>query len=273
MNTTLATIQVSPVTTMTERNNSVSSISFFPMGEMKLASDFLAPRYGRTLSTKIESGTKWWLAKDLKPDQLPIMREGFNLQFTDLKQKGFPLFPQVEHREGVVYVVFFKPQFSLWSKVRKCMLKVPDEIQPYYVLPPADIQYAPLYHLRHRLAGFKINAMAIATERVHTGTIQFNWNNAGRSEKYIYAYSLKGRLEDPIRFCHFCQADLGAEKRFENEVHIFFRARIETLFLQNDSNAGFSEKSAIPKDYKFFQEIGYAPNVEYELYYESTLKC
>ena len=273
---TVVSANTQPEPSHNHSNQQLDRYNFFRKGELMMATKFLAPtpQESRTLKARLERGAKWWLAKSLDDNNLKVTgADEFTLQLVDLKQKGTPLWPVVRYNEGIGFIVIFTPQFTKWAKVKRLLLGVPNEILPYCVeMPPfASMQYAPLYKLSWRLGGFGIQAAAIKLERLYSNTVEFNWSNGARPERHAYRYTVHGWLDDPVRYYLFCQG-ADARERFENEIQSFIRKRIETLYRENDYNAGFSYMGVF-QDNEFLGSIGYRQNAAYEIYFDETIEC
>ena len=235
------------------------------MGKTRFVSEFMSPRYSRTLSAKAECAYKWLLAKDLNREKVPFTDvDDWNPQLVDMKKKGLPRYPFVQSIDGVAYLVFLTPKFNLWSKTKRLLLRLPNEIGPYYVLPDMVIQWAPIYKVKWRY-GFDIQLTSVNMERLHSGEVEFSIDRAGEDLRYRYTYHVNGKLQDPIRFYYFCTNTQNAQDRFKHEVELFLRKKIEEAYKENYNSAVFSLSGTID-----LQKVGYGVDTKFELYYKSN---
>ena len=235
------------------------------MGNTRLVSEFMAPKHSHTLSAKAECACKWLLAKDLSRDNLPFNdADDWNPELVDMKKKGFPRYPFLQAVDGVAYLVFLNPKFNLWSKIKRLLLRLPNQIDPYYILPDKEKQqWVPVYKIKWRY-GFDIQLTSVNMDRLHEGEVEFDIDRAGEDFRYIYSYRVKGKLQDPIRFYYFCTNTQNAHDWFKQEVELLLRMKIEQAYNENYNSANFSLSGTID-----LQKIGYM-DTEFELYYQSN---
>lgn len=235
------------------------------LGNIRFVSEFMAPKYSHTLSAKAECACKWLLAKDLNRDKLPFTdADDWNPQLVNMKKKGFPLFPFIQSVDGITYLVFLTPKFSLWSKIKRLLLRLPNQIDPYYILPDKEMQWAPIYKVKWRY-GFDIQVTSVNLDRLHEGEVEFGIDRAGEDLRYRYTYFVNGKLQDPIQFYYFCTNTQNAQDRFKQEVELFLRRKIEEAYKENFNSASFSLSGTID-----LQKIGYGVDTKFELYYQSN---